>query len=335
MPGSLHPQNQQISISGVKILLCPQNPPDRLNPLLCFEPTYNVVSLILLALAKMIRKVIINADDFGLCEGVNKGIVKAHTEGLLTSAGMMANMPCADEAAAMARALSGLGIGVHLNLTDGRPLCQDGRNDCLLDSTGKFIFRPGQLSWRSLISAEVRNAIRAELQAQIQWVFDHGIKPTHFDSHKHIHCFPVIFRIVCALAKQYGVSAIRWPLERQSFQGGLWPTPGKKELAYSRIIRIMARINRYQNAAYFKTSDFIGIAHTGRISVAFLEAFSRYHSSSATEIMTHPGFREGLERVQTRLVEQREYELNALCSEQSKSSFRQAGIQLVHYGQLS
>jgi predicted glycoside hydrolase/deacetylase ChbG (UPF0249 family) len=283
----------------------------------------------------MIRKVVINADDFGLCEGVNKGIVKAHTEGLLTSAVIMANMPGAEEAAAMARSLPGLGVGVHLNLTAGRPLCQDGRMDCLLDSTGRFKFRPGQLSWRSLISAEVRNAIRAELQAQIQWVFDHGIRPTHFDSHKHIHCFPVIFRIVSELAKQYGVSAIRWPLERQKFSAGLWPAPGKKELAQSRMIGIMARINRYQNAAYFKTSDFIGIAHTGRISIAFLEAFSRYHSSPATEIMTHPGFQEGLDRVRTRLVKERESELNALCSEQAKSSFRQAGIQLVHYGQLS
>lgn len=283
----------------------------------------------------MIRKVVINADDFGLCEGVNKGIVKAHTEGLLTSAGMMANMPCADEAAAMARALPGLGIGVHLNLTEGKPLCRDGRTDCLLDSTGRFKFRPGQLSWLSFISIKARNAIRAELQAQIQWVFDHGIRPTHFDSHKHIHCFPVIFRIVSELAKQYGVSAIRWPLERQRFSDGLWPAPGKKELAHSRTIGIMARVNRYQNAAYFKTSDFIGIAHTGRISVAFLEAFARHHSSPATEIMTHPGFQEGLDRVRTRLVKEREYELNALCSEQAKSSFRQAGIQLVHYGQLA
>jgi chitin disaccharide deacetylase len=244
-------------------------------------------------------------------------------------------MPGAEEAAAMAKSLPGLGIGVHLNLTEGKPLCQDGRTSCLLDSTGQFKFRPDQLSLRSFISAKIRNAIRAELQAQIQWVFDHGIRPTHFDSHKHIHCFPIIFRIVSELAKQYGVSAIRWPLERQRFSDGLWPEPGKKELAQSRAIGIMARINRYQNAAYFKTSDFIGIAHTGRISVAFLEAFSRYHSSPATEIMTHPGFQEGLDPTRTRLVKQRESELNALCSEQAKSSFRQAGIQLVHYGQLS
>jgi hopanoid biosynthesis associated protein HpnK len=283
----------------------------------------------------MIRKVIINADDFGLCEGVNRGIVKAHTEGLLTSAVIMANMPCAEEAVVMSRSLPGLGIGVHLNLTEGRPLCQDERTNCLLDATGEFKFRPGQLSLRSLVSIEVRRAIKAELQAQIQWVFDHGIRLTHFDSHKHIHCFPVIFRIVSELAEQFGVSAIRWPLERQRFSNGSWPVPDKKGLAQSRMIGIMARMNRYQNAGYFKTSDFIGIAHTGRISVSFLEAFARHHAAPITEIMTHPGFREGLDRIRTRLVEQRESELNALCSEQAKLSFRQAGIQLVHYGQLS
>jgi predicted glycoside hydrolase/deacetylase ChbG (UPF0249 family) len=163
----------------------------------------------------MTRKIIINADDFGLCEGVNQGIVKAHTEGVLTSATLMTNMQCAEKAAALAKSLPSLGVGIHLNLTDGRPLAKDRGIGTLCNVNGEFAFNPYQLCSRSALSAKIREAIRMELQAQIQWTLDQGITPTHLDSHKHVHCFPVLFKIVCELAGRFGISAIRWPLEKQ------------------------------------------------------------------------------------------------------------------------
>ena len=73
----------------------------------------------------MEKRIVINADDFGLCEGVNKGIVEAHSKGVLTSATIMVNMPAAEQAVDLAKNLPNLGVGVHLNLTNGKPLCQD------------------------------------------------------------------------------------------------------------------------------------------------------------------------------------------------------------------
>jgi len=86
----------------------------------------------------MDRRVIINADDFGLCDGVNKAVAQAHTDGVLTSATIMANMPAADEAVKIAKKLPNLGVGVHLNLTEGRPLSKDTSIGRLLDTDGQF-----------------------------------------------------------------------------------------------------------------------------------------------------------------------------------------------------
>jgi hopanoid biosynthesis associated protein HpnK len=279
----------------------------------------------------MTRKVIINADDFGLCQGVNDAVARAHTEGLLTSTTLMVNMPCADQAVELAKSLPNLGVGVHLNLTEGRPVSE---NSNLCNSQGGFASSAERLCLLSIFSKKVRAAIKTELSAQVEWLINKGIKPTHLDSHKHIHTFPSIFPIILELARRYNVTAIRLPLERQRFTKAHWPPPARKGLIKSHIIRNMARINRLQNAGLFKTSEFLGIAHTGRIDVDFLKAAFLYNSAPVVEIMTHPGFAEGLGQSSSRLVEQRLIELQALCSEQAKFYLSKAEIELVNYGQL-
>jgi len=94
----------------------------------------------------MEKRLIINADDFGLCESVNKGIVEAHTKGVLTSTTIMANMPAADQAVELAKNLPTLGLGVHLNLTAGKPLSKDNTVKLILDSQGYFALSPGKLA---------------------------------------------------------------------------------------------------------------------------------------------------------------------------------------------
>jgi len=282
----------------------------------------------------MTRKIIINADDFGLCRGVNKAVARAHTEGVLTSSTIMVNMPCADQAVELAKSLPNLGVGVHLNLTEGSPVSENNKVKPLCDPRGGFAFSAERLCVLSLFSTKVRTAVKIELSAQVEWLINKGIKPTHLDSHKHIHTFPSIFPIVLELARRFSVPAIRWPLEKQRFSNANWPRPGRKGLIKSHIIRNMARINRLQDSSSFKTSEFLGIAHTGRIDVAFFKAAFLHNSAPVVEIMTHPGYAEGLNRTNSRLLEQRRSELEALCSEQTKLYLNKAKIELVNYGQL-
>ena len=282
----------------------------------------------------MEHRLIINADDFGLCESVNKGIVEAHTKGVLTSTTLMANMPAADQAVDLAKNLPALGLGVHLNLTAGKPVCRDAILNCLLNAEGDFALSPGKLALASLITGKVRTAIETELAFQIQWLIDRGIKPTHLDSHKHFHSFPTIFPIVCRLAKRFGISAIRYTFEPKQVCHLPWPLTDRESRKRASLVRTMAKINRWQNPSLFKTDALLGAAHTGNINVNFFKAVSLYNTASTAEVMTHPGYTYDLDATRTRLVKQREIELEALCSEKTRQYFRNAGIKLVHYGQL-
>jgi hopanoid biosynthesis associated protein HpnK len=282
----------------------------------------------------MEKRIIINADDFGLSNGINKAVAQAHTDGVLTSATIMANMPAAEEAVKMAKKLPTLGVGIHLNLTEGQPLSKEADVQTLLDASGELACSPTKLAFFSLAGLKRRNAIRTELTAQIQSVVDKGLKPTHLDSHKHIHSFPIIFSIVCELARRFDIPAIRWPFEPKELSRMPWPLPGQGGKKRAGLIRTMAKINYVQNSAFLKTDALLGIAHTGRIDVSFFRAVALYNSAPTAEVMTHPGLTDGLDTAKTRLVQQRKVELQALCSEKTKQYFKDAGIKLVHYGQL-
>lgn len=282
----------------------------------------------------MDRRIIINADDFGLCEGINQAVAQAHSEGILTSATIMTNMPAAEKAVKIAKKMPKLGVGVHLNLTEGPPVSKEACIERLLDADGQFACSPFTLSLVSLAGHKFRKSIRAELAAQIQWVIDHGLKPTHLDSHEHIHAFPALFSIVCQLAGRFGIGAVRWPFEPEELSRTPWPLTSEDGRIRAQKVRIMARINRVQNKDFSKNDMLFGIAHTGKIDVNFFKAIALYNSAATAEIMTHPGFTDGLDPDKTRLLHQRKVELEALCSDKTKRYFKDAKIKLVHYGQL-
>jgi predicted glycoside hydrolase/deacetylase ChbG (UPF0249 family) len=282
----------------------------------------------------MEKRLIINADDFGLCEGVNKGIAEAHAKGILTSTTIMVNAPAAEQAAEIAKKLPNLGIGVHLNLTNGKAVCREAIVKLLLGPDGNFGLSPGKLAIASLISGRARAAIETELAAQIQWVLNRGIKPTHLDSHKHFHSFPMIFPIVCRLAKRFSIPAIRYAYEPKQLCRPPWPFTDAQGRKTAALVRTMAKINRWQNRSFFKTNALLGVAHTGKINTNFLRAVSLYNPVATAELLTHPGYTGDLDSSQTRLVRQREIEIEALCSEKTKQCLNDARIKLVHYGQL-
>ncbi len=286
---------------------------------------------------------IINADDFGLCEGVNKAIAEAHKNGILTSTTLMTNMPSAEEAIKIAKQLPTLGVGIHLNLTQGQPLSNAPLVRMLANTNGEFAYSANKLAWKSLVSSKFRAAIRAELAAQIQWAIDRGVQPTHLDSHKHIHSFPAIYKIVCSLAKQFNINSIRFTYEPTKVFYPPWPPADKDGPKRTRFVRMMARINRLQNPKFLKTKATYGIAHTGKIDINFFKALSSELSTPASccrktaagaEVMTHPGYIDGLEKFKTRLVEQRRLEFDTLCSKEVRKFLQDAGVKLIHYGQL-
>ena len=284
----------------------------------------------------MKKQLIINADDFGLCEGVNRAIAEAHSNGVLTSTTIMANMPAAKEAVEIAKQLPTLGVGVHLNLTEGTPLSKREDISCLVNDDGEFGLSAGKISLFSIANHKIRSAIETELAAQIQWVIDSGLQPTHLDSHKHLHSFPALFPMVCRLAKRFKIGAVRNTYEPKQLSAIPWPLPSEGGRIRATMVRAMARINRLQNLNQnlLKTKALLGVAHTGKIDVNFFKAAALYNPVSIAEVMTHPGYIDGLDANKTRLVNQRKGEFDSLCDKRTKQFLEDAKIELINYGQL-
>ncbi len=153
------------------------------------------------------RRIIVNADDFGMSAEVNAAIVQGFGEGTISSTTLMANMPGFEEACELARRhnLSGK-IGVHLNLTEGRPLSAPIKRLPLFCG-GDGLFHPRRTLFR--LSKEETRAVVVEFAAQVQACMDRGIHPTHLDSHQHVHTEWPIGTAAIRVAQQYRIGAIR------------------------------------------------------------------------------------------------------------------------------
>ncbi len=281
----------------------------------------------------MAKQLIINADDFGLCPGINRAVVEAHSRGILTSATLMAGASAAEEAAQIARQTPTLGVGVHLNLLIGRPVMQSARVEPLLNDSGDFAFSAAKLALTSLLSRRLRNTVEAELAAQIEWVLARRIKPTHLDSHKHIHAFGTIWPIICRLARRFDIPAVRWPWEPPGAAPAA-PATDKSDRKRARTVRTMAKICRRIDATFIKNQCLFGLAHTGKIDGEFWSMLAGNMPDGPAEVMTHPGYAEGLDPTKTRLVARRLVELEAMCSDRTQKIIKDADIELTHYGKL-
>ena len=156
------------------------------------------------------RRLIVNADECGWSEAVTSGILRAHHEGILTSTTVMMNLEGAAEALDRARRQApALGIGLHLNLTEGDPLAPRDRVGAILDRDGRLRPNPADLVRALRGSGAGLAAAEEELQAQIVRARQFGLEPTHLDSHKHVHLYPRLLPVVINLARRHGIRAVR------------------------------------------------------------------------------------------------------------------------------
>src|SRR5689334_13125533 len=159
------------------------------------------------------RRLIVNADDFGFTEQVSRGILDAHREGIVTSTTLMANGAAFDAAVAMSRQAPRLGIGVHLNLTEGEPVSPALRIPSLVDGSGRLHLTPARLL-KGLFRRQINlGDVETELRRQITRILSAGISPTHLDGHKHVHVLPGVSEIVIRLAQEFSIRRVRCPQE--------------------------------------------------------------------------------------------------------------------------
>ena len=278
------------------------------------------------------KQLIINADDFGFSPGITEGILRAHQEGIVTSTTIVANMPSA-AAAIPSLKDTRLGAGIHLNLSQGPPLSKGGLP--LAGPDGVMKRSAAGVISACMLRPRLLQAVAAECEAQIRWVLDQGIRPTHLDSHRHSHAYGPILSIVLTLAKKYRIPFIRW--HREILPGGRWPWARPKQRAISLVLNCLAWRNSrdFPGANAFRaTRGTWGIAHTGRIDENWLLTAIGAVGPGTTEFMVHPGLPGESDAQATRLLETRRVELAALCSPHVKEAIEQHQVRLVHYGNI-
>jgi len=166
------------------------------------------------------RRLILNADDFGLHPSVNEAVLRAHTMGALTAASLMTGAPACDEAVALARATPSLAVGLHITLTDGVPVLPAARIPALTQKNGRFRDDMAAMGLLLALSKEARAELHAEVLAQVQRFTETGLPCDHINAHKHFHLHPVIAASVMQAAAGAGIRCIRLPVEEPATVGG-------------------------------------------------------------------------------------------------------------------
>ena len=260
----------------------------------------------------MNRQFIVTADDFGLTDGVNRAVVRAHQEGIVTSASLMVKSFAFESAVELARQNPSLDIGLHLDLTN-KPFA--------------LALRPHRLD------------LEREVRAQIEKALGTGLHITHLDGHKHVHVIPAVLKVIRAVAPGYGIRAIRTMNTRSA---GLMSLLRRNPKARATIIQQYLFARGARLAWKFSLPNamagpdrFYGIEETGFLD---LEAFANIIQDSGGgvhEVMCHPGYLDpDLRHQPTRLLAQRERELEMLTSQQIRSLIRSSGIELISYKNL-
>jgi chitin disaccharide deacetylase len=290
------------------------------------------------------RRLIINADDFGLTGGVNRGILESHMSGLVTSATLMANGGAFDEAVQMAKSADRLSIGCHVVLVDGVAVLGRYRIPTLVHSRAsdrkQSSFRKSITGFaaRTVLGRLSAKEIEAEASAQIRKVQSAGIEVSHVDTHKHTHLWPQVLRPLLSAARGCGVRRIRNPFEPApsriiAERPGLW-----KRYAQTRAVGGLAQeFQRSVRDAGFITPDgTLGIIVTGKLGDRLFRLMIDKFPEGTWELVCHPGYCDAeLVGFPTRLRKSREQELQLLTRPAIRDLVKRNGIELISYNDLN
>lgn len=279
------------------------------------------------------RRLIINADDLGLSQAVNRAIFSAHLDGVLTSTSLMATGPAFADAIAGLASCPGLGVGVHLVLHDEVPAADPAVIPSLLGPDGKL--PPLGAVVKKLLTGRIaREEVRREYDAQLAKVRAAGIEPTHVDSHCHLHAFPAIAGIAEDVAEKHGVRCTR---RAKAFRWSDYSGAPLKRWPLGLLISSCQKLSEARVRGVLKSPDrFLGLIKSGALDTRWLlETLPTLKPGSVTEIMVHPSDGSGPgQDLQDHGPAQRRVEYEALVSPRVRERIRELGIELVTYRAL-
>ena len=271
-----------------------------------------------------LRRLIVNADDFGRTHSINEAVVRAHREGILTTASLMVNEPGFDEAVALAKENPQLGVGLHLTLLCGHAALKPERIPGLANTRGEFSNGPVGVGLRYFVRRELREPLRAEIHAQFEKFRATGLPLDHVNGHLHYHLHPAVFRILMDDARALCIRHVR--LTRDCFWLNARLAHGRwlYRISHAVILGWLARRARRQLTTLDirHTQRVFGLLQDSHVGEEFIMKLLPQLPAGDSELYSHPS------------LDKFKHEFDALISSRIRELVNQLGIRLIRYQDL-
>jgi hopanoid biosynthesis associated protein HpnK len=270
------------------------------------------------------RRLVVNADDFGRSSSINRAVIRAHQDGILTTASLMVNEPGLDEAVTLARQNPKLGVGLHLTLSHGHSALPPKKIPGLVNERGEFSNAPTATGFRYFIKRGLREQLRAEIHAQFEKFQTTGLPLDHVNGHLHFHLHPTVFRIVMDAAEKFGIKRMR--LTRDPFwmdvplAGGRRMYRASHAAIYFFLSGSARRTLRRKNIRY--TKRVFGLLQNALVDEQYILKLLPLLPIGDSELYSHPS------------LDEFKHEFDALISPRVRSAVEERGIQLIRYQDL-
>jgi hopanoid biosynthesis associated protein HpnK len=270
------------------------------------------------------RRLIVNADDFGRSASINQAVIRAHREGILTTASLMVNEPACEEAVALARQNPTLGVGLHLTLLCGYSALPPEQIPGLVNANREFSNNPAGAGFRYFFQRSLREPLRREIHAQFQVFRATGLPLDHVNGHLHLHLHPTVFRILMADSSQFGIKCLR--LTFDPFRLNLRLASG--HFAYRALhaaifhpLSVRARPALAQRGIRHTAAVF-GLLRNARVDEAFVTRLLPQLPAGDSELYSHPS------------LDEFKNEFDALICPGVREQVKKLGIKLIRYQDL-
>jgi len=270
------------------------------------------------------RRLVVNADDFGRSDSINEAVIRAHQEGVLTTASLMVNEPACARAVELARQNPRLGVGLHLTLLCGRSALSPHKIPGLVNGQGEFSTKPTATGFRYFCLPSLREQLRAEIHAQFEKFHRTGLKLDHVNGHLHLHLHPTVFRVLMRDAEELGVSRVR--LTFDPFWLNLRLASGQWIYRFTHAVLFHLLSARARPAcarrAVGHTRRVFGLLQNARVDESYVLGLLQHLPAGDSELYSHPS------------LDEFRSEFEALISPRVRQRAKSLGIELIRYEDL-
>jgi hopanoid biosynthesis associated protein HpnK len=270
------------------------------------------------------RRLIVNADDFGRSHSINQAVIRAHREGILTTASLMVNESCFDEAVKLAKENPRLGVGLHLTLLCGHAALPPEKIPGLVNPHGEFSNNPVGAGFRYFFNRSLREPLRAEIHAQFDRFHAAGLPLDHVNGHLHLHLHPVVFRILMEDAEKLGIQRMRLTRDclarSRRMARGRWFYRISHALIYEWLSSRARKPLRQHGIKHAQIT--FGLLQNAQVDEEYVLKLLPELPSGDSELYSHPS------------LDEFKHEFDALVSPRVKEQVNELGIELIRYQDL-